>query len=54
MGSEASQLVHDRIVAEGQALPVPLSVDRITSIDGLRILAAVGIVWFHTDGAPYR
>jgi hypothetical protein len=54
MGSDASQLVQDRIVDEKGAASVPLPVQRITSIDGLRILAAVGIVWFHTDGAPYR
>lgn len=33
-------------------LPVPL--ERIGHIDTLRIIAAVGIVWFHTEGAPYR
>ncbi|UCD53437.1 MAG: acyltransferase [Phycisphaerales bacterium] len=54
MGPDASQLVKDRIVDEKDAVSVPLPVQRITSIDGLRILAAVGIVWFHTDGAPYR
>lgn len=27
---------------------------RIASIDRLRILAAIGIVWFHTEGAPGR
>lgn len=27
---------------------------RVANIDRLRILAAVGIVWFHTDGAPLR
>jgi len=54
MGSDASQLVQDRIVAERDAVSVPLPAERITGIDGLRVLAAVGIVWFHTDGAPYR
>lgn len=54
MGPNASQFVQDRIVDERDALPVTVPVQRITSIDGLRILAAVGIVWFHTDGAPYR
>ncbi|OHB66936.1 MAG: hypothetical protein A2Y77_18340 [Planctomycetes bacterium RBG_13_62_9] len=30
------------------------SAARIASIDRLRILAAIGIVWFHTKGAPGR
>jgi len=34
--------------------PLSLSVERIANIDRLRIVAAVGIVWFHTMGAPYR
>jgi len=54
MGPDASQVVQDRIAEERSPLPVLLPVERITSVDGLRILAAVGIVWFHTDGAPYR
>ena len=54
MGSDTSQLVQDRIVHEKDAVSVPMSSERITSVDGLRILAAVGIVWFHTEGAPYR
>lgn len=29
------------------------SAPRMASIDLLRMLAAVGIVWFHTDGAPH-
>jgi surface polysaccharide O-acyltransferase-like enzyme len=33
---------------------VRLPVTRVANIDRLRILAAVGIVWFHTEGAPYR
>ncbi len=28
--------------------------ERVDSIDRLRVLAAIGIVWFHTEGAPYR
>jgi peptidoglycan/LPS O-acetylase OafA/YrhL len=34
------------------SLSVP--VDRVANVDRLRILAAIGIVWFHTEGAPYR
>ncbi len=33
---------------------VSLPATRIANIDRLRILAAIGIVWFHTDGIPYR
>jgi len=29
-------------------------VERIASIDLLRIVAATGIVWFHTEGIPHR
>jgi peptidoglycan/LPS O-acetylase OafA/YrhL len=32
----------------------PAGPSRIANIDRLRILAAVGIVWFHTEGAPGR
>ena len=31
-----------------------LPADRIAGIDRLRIVAAIGIVWFHTTEAPYR
>jgi peptidoglycan/LPS O-acetylase OafA/YrhL len=32
----------------------PVAAQRVAGIDLLRILAAVGIVWFHTEGAPCR
>jgi surface polysaccharide O-acyltransferase-like enzyme len=31
-----------------------LALERAVNIDRLRILAAFGVVWFHTEGAPYR
>jgi peptidoglycan/LPS O-acetylase OafA/YrhL len=34
--------------------PLSLSRERLANIDTLRILAAVGIVWFHTEGVPGR
>jgi len=37
-------------VATALASPVA----RVANIDRLRIVAAIGIVWFHTEGAPYR
>ncbi|MGE5295818.1 MAG: acyltransferase family protein [Solirubrobacterales bacterium] len=43
-------------LCQARALPVSVSLPatRVANIDRLRILAAIGIVWFHTDGAPYR
>ncbi len=32
----------------------PALAQRLASIDLLRILAVVGIIWFHTEGAPHR
>jgi len=37
-------------MAQVQPAPAP----RLASIDLLRILAVVGIIWFHTEGAPHR
>jgi len=36
------------------ATPVSLSGERVAGIEQLRIAAAIGIVWFHTEGASYR
>jgi len=36
------------------ATPLSLSFERAVNVDRLRILAAFGIVWFHTQGAAYR
>ncbi len=36
-----------------QALP-SLPLERVAGIDLLRIMAAVGIIWFHMEGAPHR
>jgi surface polysaccharide O-acyltransferase-like enzyme len=54
MGLEASQLLQEQVADEVRPLSVSLPLERIGSIDRLRVLAAIGIVWFHTDGAPYR
>jgi len=53
MKLQTSPPLQDRIAEKGHALSAS-SFERIVSIDGLRLLAAIGIVWFHTDGAPYR
>ncbi len=54
MGLEASQLLQDRVVVGVRPHSVSLPCERVVSVDRLRVLAAIGIVWFHTDGAPYR
>ncbi|MDI6450652.1 acyltransferase [Anaerobaca lacustris] len=54
MGLEASQLLRDQVADDARPLSVSLPMERVGSIDWLRVLAAVGIVWFHTEGAPYR
>jgi peptidoglycan/LPS O-acetylase OafA/YrhL len=52
---DASQVLQDRILSRAQPISAPLSLplQRVAGIDLLRIIAAVGIIWFHTDGAPY-
>jgi len=42
------------VVTETLCEAVSLSSARVANIDRLRILAAIGIVWFHTENAPYR
>lgn len=56
LGADGSEIRRNRVLPEPQAVPasVSLPAERIAGIDLLRILAAVGIVWFHTDGAPHR
>jgi len=47
----------DSVIGQADVLCVcapATSAARIASIDRLRILAAIGIVWFHTEGAPGR
>jgi surface polysaccharide O-acyltransferase-like enzyme len=56
MSSQISPVSDSGLLCQAQTVPhsLPLSVERLASIDRLRILAAIGIVWFHTDGAPHR
>ncbi len=54
MGLEASEVLQGRLTERIGPLSASLPAERLVSIDGLRILAAIGIVWFHTDGAPRR
>jgi peptidoglycan/LPS O-acetylase OafA/YrhL len=54
-GLTASQVLADCAILPAQPAAVSLSVpsQRVAGIDFLRIMAAVGIIWFHTEGAPY-
>ncbi|MCL5281592.1 MAG: hypothetical protein M1376_16970 [Planctomycetes bacterium] len=40
--------------AESAPALVSMPQERVAGVDLLRIMAAVGIVWFHTEGAPHR
>ncbi len=40
--------------AESTPALVSVPLERVAGIDLLRIMAAVGIIWFHTPGAPHR
>lgn len=56
MRPQISPISDGQVLCEAPAIPasVSLPVERIANIDRLRILAAIGIAWFHTDGAPHR
>lgn len=44
------------VLGRRESMPAVLSMplERVAGVDLLRILAAVGIIWFHTEGAPHR
>lgn len=54
--TKLSESLRDRVLPKSKAGPVLVSspIDRVNSIDWLRILAASGVVWFHTELAPHR
>jgi peptidoglycan/LPS O-acetylase OafA/YrhL len=54
-GLDASQVLDERALRRSGPATVAVSLpsQRVVGIDLLRILAAVGIVWFHTEGAPH-
>lgn len=54
MRLEASQLLQDQVADGVHPHSVSLPCERVGGVDHLRVLAAIGIVWFHTEGAPYR
>lgn len=56
MRSQVIRISNGQILCEAKAGPASLSlpVERVANVDRLRVLAAIGIVWFHTDGVPYR
>ncbi len=56
MELHSSHVLTDRIahVEPCVAIPLALPIERVANIDRLRILAAIGVVWFHMQGAPHR
>ncbi len=48
------QVLPSQTIPHVPGTPFPVTRERIGSIDLLRILAAVGIIWFHVEGAPGR
>lgn len=54
-GPDASETANGHVLpaAPRASVSVPATASRLAGIDLLRIAAAVGIVWFHTEGAPY-
>jgi peptidoglycan/LPS O-acetylase OafA/YrhL len=55
MEVSVSQIASEPLVGqERAALAVSAAGERIASLDALRILAAVGIIWFHMERAPLR
>jgi peptidoglycan/LPS O-acetylase OafA/YrhL len=56
METHTAHVPHDPAILATPSLPAtaPPSRERIASLDLLRLLAAIGIVWFHTDEAARR
>jgi surface polysaccharide O-acyltransferase-like enzyme len=56
MKTRVSDVSSPQVLPDPQAVPrAPLlPLDRVASIDWLRVLAATGIIWFHTETAPHR
>jgi len=54
MTVQTTDVLQDQVADAARPLSVSLASERVGSIDRLRVLAAIGIVWFHTDGAPCR
>jgi len=54
LGLGIPQALPDQATAQTQAASLSVPLERWAGIDLLRILAVVGIIWFHTEGAPYR
>jgi peptidoglycan/LPS O-acetylase OafA/YrhL len=54
-GLHVSQVLTDPGIPRVQPVTASLSLpsQRLAGIDLLRIMAAVGIIWFHTEGVPY-
>ncbi len=55
MEISVAPIASDRILWKRQATrAASASLERIATIDALRILAALGIIWFHVEKAPFR
>jgi surface polysaccharide O-acyltransferase-like enzyme len=56
IGFDRPQVLSAWRLPRAELVPLPLSLpaERVVGMDLLRIMAAVGIIWFHTEGAPYR
>jgi len=56
MKADVSEIPRGQLLCETQVIPVSLSrpVANIANLDRLKILAAIGIVWFHLGTVPYR
>ncbi len=51
-----SEILQTWVLGRTESAPASLSLprERMAGIDLLRIMAAVGIIWFHMEGAPHR
>jgi peptidoglycan/LPS O-acetylase OafA/YrhL len=55
MEISVSQIASDRLICKRQApRAASASLERSAGIDALRMLAALGIIWFHMEQAPLR
>jgi peptidoglycan/LPS O-acetylase OafA/YrhL len=54
LGLDESGVLQNRIIGLVPPAATRAARERLPGIDLLRIMAAVGIVWFHMNGTPYR
>jgi surface polysaccharide O-acyltransferase-like enzyme len=53
---DVPRILPARVLRRAEPTPalVSLPLERVAGVDLLRIMAAVGIIWFHMEGAPHR